>query len=205
MSASVLRRLTAIGLSGLIGAAALVLIGLIAAPATLAGDPCYHGFEIPARTDAAETQIKVAPCFFAPTVARVPVGATVTFFNGPGFTHLITGANAEWGSRDVELKPDSTVSYQFDKPGVYPYACALHRGMSGAIVVGDAAGAAAVATSQPSPTPAPAAAQTSDAPASGGMPTVVAGTGLGILVGAAGLWVASRVYRRRPTEDGQVE
>jgi plastocyanin len=205
MSPSVLRRLVAIGLSGLIGGAALVLLGLIAAPRTLAGDPCYHGFEIPARTDAAETQIKVAPCFFAPTVARVPVGATVTFFNGPDFTHLVTGANAKWGSRDVELKPGETVSYSFDQPGIYPFACALHRGMSGAIVVGDATGAAAVATSQPSPTPAPAAAQTGDEPASGTMPTVVAGTGLGVLVGAAGLWVASRVTRRRPTENGQAD
>jgi plastocyanin len=205
MSPRILKRFVPLGLSGLIGAAAFGLLGLVAAPRTLAGDPCYHGFEIPSRTDAAETQIKVGPCFFGPTVARVPVGATVTFFNGPGFTHLITGANAEWGSRDVELKPEASVSYRFDKPGVYPYACALHRGMSGAIVVGDAAGAAAVATSQPTPVPASAPAQTGAEPASGAMPTVVAGAGLGILVGAAGLWVAGRVTRRRSRENGRIE
>jgi plastocyanin len=203
MSPNILTRISAIGLSGLIGATAFVLLGLIAAPRALAGDPCYHGFEIAPRTESAETQIKVAPCWFAPTVAHVPVGATVTFFNGPDFIHLITGANAEWGSRDVELKPDASVSYRFDKPGIYPYACALHRGMSGAIVVGDAAGAAAVATSQPTPTSAPAVAQTGDQPAPGVMPTVVAGTGFGILLGAAGLWVATRVTRRRPTENSQ--
>lgn len=205
MSRSVFRRLSAIGLSGLVGAAAVVLLGLIATPTTLAGDPCYHGFEIPPLTDAVETQIKVAPCYFAPTVAHVPVGATVTFFNGPDFTHLVTGANAKWGSRDVELKPGQTVSYQFDAPGTYPYACALHRGMSGTIVVGDATGAAAVATSQPSQAPAPAAAQTADEPASRVMPTVVAGTGLGILVGAAGLWIATHIARRRPTENDRVD
>jgi plastocyanin len=205
MSPNVLRGFVSIGLSGLIGAAAFVLVGLIAAPPAQAGDPCYHGQVIPSRTDAAETQIKVGPCFFGPTVARVPIGATVTFFNGPGFTHLITGANAEWGSRDEELKPDASVAYTFDKPGVYPYACALHRGMSGAIVVGDATGAAAVTTSQPSLTPAPAAAQTGDEPAPAVMPTVVAGTGFGILVGAAGLWVVGRVTRRRSTQNSHTD
>src|SRR5207245_8147587 len=88
---------------------------------------------------ASEVQIKVAPCAFAPTVTTVAVGSTVTFFNGPDYTHLITGANAEWGSRDVELRPGQEVSYRFDKAGVYPYACALHRGMSGTVIVGDPA------------------------------------------------------------------
>lgn len=101
MSYKILRGFVPIGLSGLIGAAAFVLLGLIAAPTTQAGDPCYHGQVIPSRTDAAETQIKVGPCFFGPTV--------------------------------------------------------------------------------------------------------VAGTGFGILVGAAGLWIATRVTRRRPTENGQAD
>lgn len=62
----------------------------------------------------------------------------MTFGSSPdGPAHLITGANQAWGERDVELQPDTTVAYTFDKPGVYPYACALHPGMSGAIVVGD--------------------------------------------------------------------
>lgn len=200
MSPRILKGFVSIGLSGFIGGAAFVLLGLMAAPATRAGDPCYHGTVIPPRTDAAETQIKVGPCFFGPTVARVPVGATVTFFNGPGFTHLITGANAEWGSRDVELKPDASVSYRFGKAGVYPYACALHRGMSGTIVVGDAAGGAAVASAQPTQSPASAAAPISDEPPSGPTSTVVAGTGLGILVGAAGLWIATHMARRRRTD-----
>ncbi|MDQ3871947.1 MAG: hypothetical protein M3301_10095, partial [Chloroflexota bacterium] len=118
------------------GPLAVLALTLFAAPTAFAGDPCYHGFDLPPRTTSTDTQIKAAPCAFAPTVAYVAPGETVTFFNGPGFTHLITGANQEWGSRDVELAPERQVSYRFDKPGVYPYACALHRGMSGAIVVG---------------------------------------------------------------------
>src|SRR2546428_4805487 len=133
-------------IAALVGLLALILIGPAAAPAVSAGDPCYHGFTIPPRTTASEVQIKVAPCAFAPTVTTVPVGSTVTFFNGPDYTHLITGANAEWGSRDVELKPNAEVSYTFDKPGIYPYACALHRGMSGTIGVGDLASAGGTTT-----------------------------------------------------------
>jgi plastocyanin len=168
---------------------ALLAVGLVAAPSAAAGDPCYHGFLIPNRSEAATTQIKVAPCAFAPTVTHVAVGSTVTFFNGPDFTHLVTGANAEWGSRDTQLGPGQTVSYRFDTPGIYPYACALHRGMSGAIVVGDAAAAGGGAST----------AETATSSGSGGgigpWP-IAAGT-----VGALGLiGLAILLARRRRTE-----
>jgi plastocyanin len=169
---------------------AVLAVGLAAAPVAFAGDPCYHGFEIPARSEEAATQIKVAPCAFGPTVAHVAVGSTVTFFNGPDFVHLVTGANAEWGSRDVELKPGQQVSYRFDKAGIYPYACALHRGMSGAIVVGDAS-APAAAGAAGAAAPAGTAGSSSDAGAV--VPVAVAGGLVVVLVGA-GLFLA----RRRP-------
>jgi len=139
----------------LVVAAGVLVASMAFAAPVAAGDPCYHGFEIPTRSEASETQIKMMPCAFAPTVTRVKVGATVEWFSGPDFVHLLTGANQEWGSRDVEVQPDSVVAYRFDKPGVYPYACALHRGMSGTIIVGDGVasstggGAAVVAVKPP--------------------------------------------------------
>ena len=132
-------------LVGLLGSGTILATWLVAAPLVSAGDPCFHGFDMPADTASTETEIKLMPCAFAPTVTNVPVGSTVTFFNGPDFTHLITGANQSWGSRDVELAPGKKASYTFDAAGVYPYACALHRGMSGVIVVGDASTALAAA------------------------------------------------------------
>ena len=170
----------------------VLVLGLLLGPTTSAGNPCYHGFEIPPRTEATETQIKVAPCAFAPTVARVAVGDTVTFFNGHAFTHLVTGANAEWGSRDVELKPGETVSYRFDTAGIYPYACALHSGMSGAIVVGD--GGFPAAESDESGAAADDASSTAAGPDGA---TLAAGTGAGLVAGAAALWLVTR-RRRRP-------
>jgi plastocyanin len=182
----------------------LALAGLFASPVQ-AGDPCYHGFDIPERTTASETQIKVAPCAFAPTVTTVAAGSTVTFFSGPDYTHLITGANAEWGSRDVEMKPNSEVSYTFSKPGVYPYACALHRGMSGTIVVGDLAAAVGAGTTTGGTTTGATsgqalAASTESTTQRGPDPiAIVAGAGAGALAGAAAVWLA---MRRRRTEIG---
>jgi plastocyanin len=178
--------------ASILAALSLFALALAGAPAVVAGDPCYHGFDIPPRTEATEDQIKVAPCAFGPTVAHVAVGSTVTFFNGPNFTHLITGANAEWGSRDTEIQPNQKVSFRFDKPGVYPYACALHRGMSGAIVVGTLAAPAAAAPANGA-APATSAAGGSSGEASAALPLAVAG-GLVIVLAGVGLFLA----RRRP-------
>jgi len=146
----------------LLAALSLVLGSFAFATPVAAGDPCYHGFDMPTRTVGTDPQVKMMPCAFAPTIVRVQPGTTVEWFNGPYFNHLVTGANQEWGSRDTEVPADSVVAYRFDKPGVYPYACALHRGMSGVVVVGDgiaAGGPAGVgaAVTQVAPPDAPAA------------------------------------------------
>jgi len=132
----------------------LVALGLVLgsfgfATPVAAGDPCYHGFDLPPLTEGTDPQVKLLPCAFAPTVLRVAPGTTVEFFSGPYDVHLITGAGQLWGSRDVEVQPDSVVAYRFDRAGTYPYACALHRGMSGTIVVGNGITKAAAAGSAP--------------------------------------------------------
>jgi plastocyanin len=153
----------------------------VGALSVAAGNPCFHSYNIPAASDASASEIRANPCDFAPTVTRVAPGTTVTFVNDSPFSHLITGANGAWGSRELELQPGSAVSYEFDEPGVYPFACSLHPGMSGAIVVGEAAGAAV-----------PEAAR----PGSATTGVVAAGVGvMGLLLGGAGLWFATR--RRR--------
>ena len=149
-------------LAPLIAALALPVALLVAPAVALAGDPCYHDFAMPARSVSTSPAVKALDCAFAPTVTYVPVGTTVTFSNGSDWTHLITGANQEWGSRDTEVAANGSVAYTFDKAGVFPYACALHRGMTGAIVVG-ADSAAGLAPG--SGDAAPAAASTTSAAA----------------------------------------
>jgi plastocyanin len=130
----------------LLAAVSLAAGSLAFAAPVAAGDPCYHDFDVPQRSEGTDPQIMMMPCAFAPTVVRVPPGTTVQWFSGPSFVHLLTGADQEWGSRDDQVEPGSVVAYRFDRPGIYPYACALHRGMSGTIVVGDGVAAAAAAS-----------------------------------------------------------
>jgi plastocyanin len=130
---------------------ALLAAGMLSTPTVSAGNPCFHGYEMPPSSTGPGTDIKLMPCAFVPTVTVIAPGESVNFVNGPEYTHLVTGAAQEWGSPEIEVQPDQTVTYTFDAAGVYPYACALHPGMSGAIVVGDledavAAGAAGSTT-----------------------------------------------------------
>jgi plastocyanin len=138
-----LRALLAIG--GLFG------LALALAPGVAAGDPCYHGYTIPPTTSEATATVNLEPCAFVPTAAHVAPGTTVTFDNVSEMPHLVMGANASWGDRDAELAPGTAQTARFDRPGIYPFSCALHRGMTGVIVVGEPdmsdASAAAASTS----------------------------------------------------------
>ena len=196
-----MRRRLAAPLSLLLLSSSLVL-WLAAVPIVSAGDPCYHGFTMPPETTGSSVQVKLLPCAFSPTVTRVDVGQTVTFANGTDFTHLVTGANQAWGSRDIELQPAATVSYRFDTAGVYPYACALHRGMAGVIVVGDvsvaAAGAGSGATGATSTATANAQAEPQAGPSDARL--ILLGMLAGALMGGLIVWFASRRGAARGTE-----
>ena len=171
---------------------------LLAAPAVaVAGDPCFHGYDMPPRSAATTASVKALPCAFAPTIAYVPVGTTVSFRNATQDVHLITGANQEWGDREVEILGNETVSYTFDEAGIFPYACALHRGMVGAIVVG-ADGAAGLAPQTGGAQPAAAdttQAAAADEPMGGGRIAIAAIAG-GVIALAVAWFV--RGMRRQP-------
>jgi plastocyanin len=190
---------------------ALLALGLQAAPSASAGNPCFHDFTMPPADSATGTEVKLLPCAFSPTVTHVAVGSEVTFFNGPDFSHLITGANQAWGSPEVELQPGQRVSHTFDATGIYPYACVLHPGMSGAIVVGD--GDAAAAPGAGTTSGGSAAASTGDGSSAVDSPAEAQGlamddlilAGMGIVVGlVAGVAAAWIELRRRPMAPGRL-
>jgi hypothetical protein len=161
---------------------------------------------MPPTSTGSGNDVKLLPCAFEPTVTTVAVGSAVTFFNGPDFTHLITGAGQEWGSPEVELQQGESISYTFDKAGIYPYACVLHPGMSGAIVVGDLAAILSAGTTGVSNTNGTTAASTGDGSTSDnastanaatsttstGAPLLAAGAIGGLMIVAAAGWVAIR-------------
>lgn len=180
---------------GLLPAVALALAWLLVPAQAAAGGACHSGVAMPPAEDLATDEVKLAPCAFSPTVARIPVGGTVTFANGD-IVHIVTGANQAWGESLTEVQPHATVKYTFDEPGIYPYACVLHPGMSGAIVVGDVADTAAAAAPPEATDPAPPAGP-DPVPVVGALIALVAG-----LVGAVLLVTARR--RTSAAPDGPV-
>jgi plastocyanin len=146
--------------------AALLMAGgtLGPVPAVFAGGGC-HGAEI---QDARGVSVDLSSLCFTPMVIRVDPGRQVTWTNRDPTPHTVTGPLGAWGSPE-QLTTGQSATYRFATAGIFPYACILHPGMVGAVVVGDggrpgAAAAASIESVPPSPQQArPLAAQ---APAS---------------------------------------
>jgi plastocyanin len=128
-----MRRFTGVIIATLL--AALVFTG--GGPAS-AGGGCHSDV----FSDEANTQVELTKNCFTPTVTRVEAGDTVTFTNTDPDAHTVTGAARTWGS-DGEVLAGESASYRFDETGVFPYFCALHPSMVGAVVVGDGSVASA--------------------------------------------------------------
>ena len=87
-------------------------------------------------TEATASTVELRKFCFTPTVTRVDPGWQVAFVNRDGLTHTIVGLGALWG--DIEgMRGGETRRFTFREAGIYPYACTLHYGMVGAVVVGD--------------------------------------------------------------------
>lgn len=108
---------------------------LVAAPLkpALAGGGGCHAENI---NVARESAVILHNMCFTPTIARVPVGTTVEWFNKDPLVHTVTGANLTFGDL-AERGVDAVWRVTFDRAGVYPYYCYLHAGMVGAVVVGN--------------------------------------------------------------------
>lgn len=114
-----------------ISAGAVLALGLPSAPAH-AGGGC-HG----AVTHGTGSAVAMRDACFAPAILLVEPGTEVTFSNEDPFTHNVS---ASW-SDIADLNHGDGFRATFDAPGVYPFACTYHPGMTGAIVVGDGTGA----------------------------------------------------------------
>jgi plastocyanin len=158
----------------------LLMVGLTipwiaAAVPAAAGGGCRLG----ATEGTGETITMVDACF-TPTILHADPGREITWVNKDAFVHNVT-AN-DWGHFD-DLAQGDRFSTTFDEPGVYPFACTYHPGMSGAVVVGDGGGAETASTAADLEAPGPeggvAAASGGDSSAAG---WAVAGA-VGILIG----------------------
>ena len=103
----------------------------------VAGGGCMHSTgPTTGRGDAVE----MLDYCFTSTVLYVERGTDVTWTNRDDTGHNIVGVGGTWGNPDLTLNEGDTASYRFDEDGVFPYACWIHPGMIGAIIVGDGVG-----------------------------------------------------------------
>ncbi len=183
--------------------AAALLVGLVAMPAVsaLAGGGCHEGV----TTGTGDT-VEMADACFTPTTLQIDPGDTVTFVNTDPMTHNV-GGNL-WGNLEGMDQGD-VFTATFAQPGIYPYACSYHPGMTGAIVVGNGAGtgngeAVTVAAYEP-PAPSPEVAIAADAPRPAeGSARVgwLAGGAIGLGVGLGVGFVVRRRPRRSAGQPG---
>jgi plastocyanin len=136
---------------------------------------------------------------FEPVVLTVKVGERVTWTNRGETPHTVTGASGLWGSYD-ELGKDQAVSFAFDEPGVFPYACVLHPTMVGAVVVTEKAGPISVPElvgTERDPDEAESSAIATDEDEGPSAAHAVGGVGFGLLagVGASAGWRRWRLTR----------
>ena len=122
-----MHRMAAMALA--LGVSALTLAG--GTPAQ-AGGGCHSNV----FSDEAKTTVELSKSCFSPMVVRVQAGDQVTWTNGDPTAHTVTGVANSWGT-DEQIAEGQSVSYKFDKSGVFPYFCYLHPSMAGAVVVGD--------------------------------------------------------------------
>jgi plastocyanin len=171
-----------------------VMLVVLPAQAGGGGHGCAEGF----ANGTGTTVITEGVCF-SPTVLHIEPGDTVEFETSDGIPHTVGGIGGSFGDLFRKLHPGEAVSYRFDEEGTFPYACMLHPGMGGAIVVGDGKGSATAAgVSEVAPPPAAEAdeAPATHQPTSEQRPWLVP---VAIALGIALLAIAAIPRRRRAT------
>jgi plastocyanin len=96
-----------------------------------AGGGCHD----PEATEASASMVELRNACFTSTVTHIDPGQELAFVNRDNVVHNIIGFGAEWGE-PVGMGQGETRRFTFEEDGIYPYACTLHVGMVGAVVVG---------------------------------------------------------------------
>jgi plastocyanin len=150
-------------------------IGVLAMIAFTTGATAAHagggGHCEPSEGDAGVVELSGA-CFL-PSTLHADTGETITFVNRDPVAHNVSGTG--WGQYE-DLAQGERVTTSFADPGIYPFACTLHPGMNGVILVG-----------QGNATETSAAAQsiTRTTSGSGGGDAWIAAGAIGVVVGSA--------------------
>jgi len=173
--------------------ACIASLALVAAPFVMtepaaAGGGCHRGAE-EGQTEGTGTTVNLEMNCMNPTVLHAEAGEAITFVNRDKMMHNLYGVG--WGFDSVD---GSGVTHVFDEPGTYPFACLIHPGMVGAVVIGDGESAAAKTPSAPDAAPETDAVPEAETEESSALPMVPASAAA---VGAAGVAIGYLVRRSR--------
>src|SRR5258706_14494446 len=98
---------------------------------TLAGG-VLKGMPSEQATATKRAEVVVDNFSFAPAMAAVPVGTTVTWTNHDDIPHNVV--NPERKFKSPVLDTDETCSYTFEVAGTYKYYSSIHPRMTGQVV-----------------------------------------------------------------------
>ena len=87
-----------------------------------------------ASTKGTKIEIVIDNFSFSPKTFTVPVGATVTWTNHDGVSHVVMSADDQFKKSPV-LKTGQRFSNTFTTAGTYSYLCSIHPRMTGKIIV----------------------------------------------------------------------
>jgi plastocyanin len=125
--------------------AAIGVLAMIAVTACMATAHAGGGGHCePSEGDAGVVDLSGA-CFL-PSTLHADTGETITFVNRDPVAHNVSGTG--WGQYE-DLAQGERVTTSFADPGIYPFACTLHPGMNGVILVGQTGASEATAAAQP--------------------------------------------------------
>lgn len=167
-------------------AATALVLGLPAA--SLAGGGCHGGATHQDSTGEDEATVEMVDACFSAVITEVDPGTPVTFVNlDQGVAHNVGGTL--WGNFE-DMHAGDMYTAIFDEPGIYPFACNYHPGMTGAIVVGGGTGVGngtEVSTAPPELEPVSNRTVTTSQPvtsAASPAPWIAAGAAGGLALGA---------------------
>jgi plastocyanin len=144
------RIMSRVAVTAMLVAGSLAVHGAISMPAARAGGGCHTE-----ASTAKGISVQLSELCFQPTVLYARAGQAVTWTNmDAGTAHNVTGVGFSWASNG-DLFTGGSFTHRFDEEGVYPYACTIHPGMVGAVVVGTPSlpGTSVGSLAPPVPTP----------------------------------------------------
>ncbi len=90
---------------------------------------------VPAIARAADMAVGIDNFVFTPAEVTVPAGTRVVWTNRDDIPHVVASAATPPLFRSKAMDTDDSFAFTFDRPGRYPYFCALHPHMQGVVVV----------------------------------------------------------------------